>query len=302
MPDLAQTPSASPGDPATEPVVSVVVLSYNHERYIERAVQSVLSQESAPAHEILLADDCSTDRTPELLDAIERKHPHRLRRLPRTSNLGLSANLESAWQACRGRYISILEGDDEWIDPGKLRKTVDALDRHPDWTGLFHDVVVERGGEVRPDESLVPRLESDSLALAELLLQNYIVTYSAMTYRRGVVAQFPRWHRLLINGDYALHLLHADRGLIGHLAEPMTLYRVHPHGMWSGLSDGARWQQVLAVWDFLELEFEGRHQEILRRARQQFIDHYESLRRIERRYHALRLDRIAAFFKRWRKT
>ncbi len=283
------------------PVVSVIVLTYNHERYIEQALRSILGQLDAPAMEVFVADDCSTDRTPQILDVLLKEFPDRFRRLPRPANLGLSRNLESAWKECRGRYVAILEGDDCWTDRLKLARVVAALDAHPKWSGCFHAVLVERDGRESPGEILTTPPRTTVVSLPELLCANCVTTLSSMTYRRGLITSFPAWHRYLINGDYALHLLHCEQGSLGYLPEPMTLYRVHSRGLWSSLDRARRWQQYLSLLAYLELHFDGLHADAIARARQIFFDDYASLVKIESRYRTLGLDRLAALLK-WGKT
>jgi glycosyltransferase involved in cell wall biosynthesis len=284
--------------PDSPPVISVIVLTYNHERYIEQALTSVLTQTNAPPHEILVAEDYSTDGTQSVLRDLQTKHPGRFTVLDRGRNLGLSANLEDALNRCRGRYVAILEGDDWWCDPQKLHKVAAALDAHPDWTGCFHAT-----RQVTDRPRLIPTVLPEPfpdrpVTIDDLLMDNRIPTYSAVTYRRGVVTAFPEWHRRQINGDWGLHILHAAHGPIGFLPEIMTAYRVHERGMWTGMSLADKWRQEHALWTNIDRQFEGRYADRIQTARDQFFtrvaEGVENLRRIERRYHALQLDRMAS--------
>ena len=282
------------------PRVSVIVLTYNHEQSIADAVKSVLVQRFSEPFEILIAEDHSTDQTRKVLANLAELYPQRFAVLDRGENLGLSRNLEDAFRRCRGQYISILEGDDAWIDPTKLKRVVTALDDHPKWTGCFHNCRVEyldnsHNDEIKPGQGAV-----EELNVSSLIRRNVIPTYSAMTYRRGVVTEFPEWHRHLMNGDWGLHILHAAQGPIGFLSDVMTAYRVHAGGLWSGKPALDRLYETLALWSAIDVHFGWKYEADINKARALEFSalqrEYADLKRIEKRYHALQLDKIAAAF------
>jgi glycosyltransferase involved in cell wall biosynthesis len=280
------------------PLVSVILLTYNHEPYIQQALESVLGQGGNISCEVLVAEDYSTDRTREILKEMLQRYPGRFELLDRGRNLGLSANLEDAWKRCRGKYIAILEGDDYWCDSHKLARVTAALETHPEWVGCFHAVrilnatarsIVEIAPEPFPDRPI--RFE-------DLLRRTPIATYSSVTYRAGLIREFPREHRGLASGDWLLHLLHAEQGDFGFLPEVMTAYRAHPAGMASGMTEAERWAENLRFWERIDRYYDGRHAAAIRAARGDFLREMQTtlddLRKIERRYLTLRLDRVAA--------
>lgn len=283
---------------AATPVVSVIVLTYNHERLIADALRSVCAQVEAPVHEVLVAEDYSTDRTQAAIQSLQPQFPGRFQLLDRGRNLGLSANLEDAWRRCRGRYICILEGDDVWIDPHKLAKVTAAMDAHPEWCGCFHAVRV-RSEFGEPSNPVLPHpFPEQAVEFSDLLRRNWIPTYSCVTYRRGLVTEFPEWHRRLACGDWGLNLLHAEHGSFGFLPSEMTQYLVHGSGMWSGMGEVSRWLQSLLLWESIDRHYAGRYSELIRESREAFLQScqrsLEDLRKIERRYHQLQLDHLAS--------
>src|SRR5579864_4462115 len=105
-----------------KPLISVLVDTYNHERYIEQAITSVIEQDFPAAdYEIVVVDDGSTDRTPEIV----RKFAPRVRLL-RKENGGQASAFNAAFPELRGEIISFLDGDDWWV-PRKLSLTTEAL-------------------------------------------------------------------------------------------------------------------------------------------------------------------------------
>ncbi|GIX04530.1 MAG: hypothetical protein KatS3mg114_0399 [Planctomycetaceae bacterium] len=280
----------------------MIVLSYNQSAYLEEALGSVLNQLDPPEHEVLVADDCSTDGTSALLDRLEAVYPQRFVRLPRPQNLGLSNNLRDAWQRAQGNYIALIEGDDVWCDLRKLQKVVAALQQHPHWTGCFHAVRPIGQRPVGCPEQLPPMTHHFECTFEQLLRREICIpTYSAVVYRRGVVTDIPAWHGRVACGDWGLHLLHAERGPLGYLPEPLTAYRYRAGSLWSDRDEIERWQQVFSLWAAVDVHYQGRYWREIEEARNAFIREcqqtLQSLRKIEARYHALGLHRVAAWGK-----
>jgi glycosyltransferase involved in cell wall biosynthesis len=116
------------------PKVSVCMMTYNHERFIAQAIESVLEQKTSFDLELVIGEDCSTDGTRKIVAEYARKYPEKIKAMFRETNLGMTANGIQTLRECRGRYIALLEGDDYWTDPLKLQKQVDFLDVHPTCT------------------------------------------------------------------------------------------------------------------------------------------------------------------------
>src|SRR3712207_1086613 len=100
--------------------VSVLMLAYNHEKFIAQALDSALMQQVNFDYEIVIGEDCSTDNTRDILIRYQKEYPHRIRLLLPEKNLGMHDNLIQTFKACRGDYIAFLEGDDYWTSPNKL--------------------------------------------------------------------------------------------------------------------------------------------------------------------------------------
>ena len=107
--------------------VSVVMLTYNHEKYIAQAIESVLMQETDFHYEIVIGEDCSTDRTREIVIEYQKKYPDKIRTLLHAKNIGGNANYRQTYSECNGDYIAFLEGDDFWIDRKKLQKQISPV-------------------------------------------------------------------------------------------------------------------------------------------------------------------------------
>ena len=118
--------------------LSVVIISYKQAKYIKEAIDSVLMQKVNFKYELLLADDCSQDGTLEIMKEYEKKYPDIVRVLERKKNLGCAQNSMSACLCTKGKYITMLEGDDYWCDKNKLQIQVDFLEKNPEYIAVAH--------------------------------------------------------------------------------------------------------------------------------------------------------------------
>lgn len=118
-------------------MLSVLIITYNHEQYIDQTLQSVLMQKTNVPFEVVIGDDASKDKTRQLCEAYVEKYPNIVRLTSATQNLGVVPNYIRTFEACQGKYIAHLDGDDYWIDPLKLQKQVDRLEEDPQLTMCY---------------------------------------------------------------------------------------------------------------------------------------------------------------------
>lgn len=112
------------------PKVSVCVMTYNQEKYISDCLQSILDQETGFEFEVIVADDCSTDGTQEIIKGFVEKYSHRIISVLHSKNVGVGVNYRSAHDRATGEYVAHCDGDDIWL-PGKLAYQADLLDKNP---------------------------------------------------------------------------------------------------------------------------------------------------------------------------
>jgi len=123
----------------SEILLSVAVITYNHENYIRQALDSILMQNVNFKCEIIIGEDCSPDNTRIILLEYQKKYPNRFKLILRDKNVGATKNLYDVLMNCKGKYIALLEGDDFWTNPNKLQLQVDFLEEHNEYNGVSHD-------------------------------------------------------------------------------------------------------------------------------------------------------------------
>ncbi len=123
-------------------MVSVSLLTYNHEDYIKQCLDGIIAQKVNFSYEVIVGDDCSSDGTRQILEEYKDKYPDVFKLVLRKKNLGVTKNLYDVLKRCKGKYIAGLEGDDYWIDENKLQMQVDFLESNPQYIGCAHEVMM----------------------------------------------------------------------------------------------------------------------------------------------------------------
>lgn len=113
----------------SKPLVSVCTITYNHEQYINEAIESFLMQETDFPFEIVIGEDCSTDSTRVIIDEYVAKYPNIIRLITSENNVGMQENGARTILSCIGEYIAFCEGDDYWTDKKKLQIQIDEIEK-----------------------------------------------------------------------------------------------------------------------------------------------------------------------------
>jgi glycosyltransferase involved in cell wall biosynthesis len=229
---LSEAKHSIPSD-KTPMKLSVMIITYNHERFIAQAIESVLVQRVNFDYEIVVGEDCSTDGTRKILMDFHRRYPDRILPLLQNPNIGAMANSIATLSACRGKYLALLEGDDYWTHQDKLQTQVNFLDTHPESAMCCHRVqLLDKTGTAGLGVDVFPTIPCGSYAIDDLLRSNFIMTCSAVL-RRDVIGTLPAWYSQMGLGDWPLFVLVASHGKIELMDESMAAYRVHPGSVWS---------------------------------------------------------------------
>lgn len=120
-----------------DPLVSVIIITYNHQKFIAQAITSVLNQKTNFKFEIIIGDDFSNDKTREIIDSYRQQFSYKIQVVFPANNQGAIVNEKNCVELSTGKYIAFLEGDDFWTDQLKLQKQIDFLEANPDF-GLVH--------------------------------------------------------------------------------------------------------------------------------------------------------------------
>jgi glycosyltransferase involved in cell wall biosynthesis len=242
---------------------SVLVMTYNHEKFIRQALESVAMQETSFEYEILISEDCSTDRTREIVSEFQKEHSDRVRLLLSEKNIHSNEIVVRGIRAARGAYIALLDGDDYWTSPHKLQRQVDFLDSHPECSLCFHNARIFHEADGLEGHNWTPAGQKEISTLEDLWMGNFIATCSTM-FRKGLIGEIPEWYNDFFPiTDWPLHILNAEHGRIGYIDEVMGVYRYHPGGLYSPFSESKKQQETLKFYRKMNRNLNYRYDKII---------------------------------------
>ena len=270
-----------------QPVVTVIMNTYDHGPYLSRAVAGVLEQVAPFPIELIISEDCSRDGTREIALRLQREHPEFVRVVTGRQNVGGPNNFRRAIGCARGRYIALCEGDDYWQDSSKLRRQVSIMEEDPA-TGAVHTEfahIVFLLGKWRILERFQAHYR-DPVASGgvfdQLVLGNFVQTCT-LCLRTELVREYlqhPLSSRGNPVGDWPLCMYVSTRAGIAYIDIPTAVYRRVPGSATNrgALANIERARRCMAMIDDF-CRFHGRPESLARashaRAHQYIV--YQSL-------------------------
>ncbi|WP_018617296.1 glycosyltransferase family 2 protein [Segetibacter koreensis] len=218
------------------PLVSIICITYNHEKYISLAIEGFLMQKTSFPFEILIHDDCSTDSTASIIKSYADKYPDLIRPIYQTVNqFSLGKKIAPiVFPYCRGKYLALCEGDDYWIDPNKLQKQVDFLEGHPDYVMCFtNGCIVDSSGVVIQEKQLRGETK-DTYTFEDAPFQAPTHT---RVFRKFDYKTLPESFKKARGLDTYLAVWQSQFGKVKFLDYVSSTYRHHSGGIFSSLSN-----------------------------------------------------------------
>lgn len=236
------------GDPAKlpgAPALSIIVTTYRHAAFLEQCVDSLAAQKVDFCYEVLICEDNSPDETRAVAEGLQAKYPHLVRVLFTPKNKGGALNMIFGVSRARGPLIAFCEGDDFWIDEGKIARQVAALDRHPEV-----DLSFTRGYRFYSDGSRVLEWdygeEERIIKLPELFAgQGWVAPTASLMFRADTLRNLPPSYGDWLWGDPVIILSGGRRGGAHYDPTPTICYRIaHPASFTVALDSMARADRI----------------------------------------------------------
>lgn len=212
-------------------LISVCVVTFNQELYISKCIDSILSQKVTGKIEILVADDCSTDKTAEIVNEYVEKYPDVVRLLRNVSNLGAQSNFCKVLRAAQGEFIAVCDGDDYWNSSNKLELQLTALQESKLDLCFTRAIKFSNEGALGyiGNHGNVRKVVSYSDVIRG---GGGFIPSPTIFYRRSSVSLLPSWFDSAPVGDYYLQILTAHKGAV-YLPDVTASYRFQSNGSWS---------------------------------------------------------------------
>lgn len=217
-----------------EPILSIYVATYNHEKYITQALDSILMQKTDYSYEVLVGEDFSTDNTRAVLKEYEKEHPGKFTIFYRDHNTYRDNpnNIQDLIMRCRGKYIIALEGDDFWTDPNKINRQIDFLETHPEYIAVAHHCTVV-GHDSQPNGEIYPECQDEEYSFRHYFSEILPGQLTTVMYRNIFIDSSDKtlFEKKLTPPDRVLYFHLLMHGKIHCIQEPMSAYRhVTAHG------------------------------------------------------------------------
>lgn len=230
------------------------MITYNHELYIKEAIEGVLMQQGNFILELIIANDCSSDKTDDIIKNILESDlkAKKIKYISHNENIGMQNNFVSAFNLCDGKYIALCEGDDYWTDPLKLQKQVDFLEGNEEFSGCFHSTLII--DEVNSGEERIWRSYTKNLFTIEDTFSKLSLFHTSSFLFKREVLTIPKWFNKIVSGDMALFALIASKGPLYFIDEPMSVYRKNESGVTNSLSKINYHKSRVKLFEYLNKE------------------------------------------------
>lgn len=204
--------------------LSVLVITYNQEKYISKTIDSILEQKISIDFEIVIGDDCSQDNTPQILRNYEEKFPGKVRVIYNQLNMGLIKNYFNVFRNCNGKYIMVCAGDDFWL-PGKIESQIAYMESNPGCGLCYGNALI-----VNEKDEFTENCIGGASETTISLLENNLIPAVTVCYRKDLMENYiseinpenQTWHM----EDYPAWLWFSKNCEIKYINKPLAAYRV----------------------------------------------------------------------------
>jgi len=219
-----------------DPLVSICCPTFNHEKFIGKAIESFLIQETTFPFEIIVRDDCSTDNSAAIVESYAQRYPRIIKPIYESENQyckGISP-LPVILKHAKGEYLAFCEGDDYWINTQKLQKQVEFLMQHKDYSMCYHSRIF-----VDENDTEICKKDQDPCCDYEVLelIAGVAIPMTVTIVARNVLDDSINVPKVFGGDVLLLHLLgfHGSGKFLASIGKGAA-YRIHSDGVWSNLS------------------------------------------------------------------
>jgi glycosyltransferase involved in cell wall biosynthesis len=217
------------------PLLSVIMITYKHEGFIAEAIDGVLMQECDFEVELIIADDCSPDKTSLIVSKYIETHPKGqwIKYTRHEHNKGMMPNFIWALEQAKGKYIALCEGDDYWIDALKLQRQVDFLKANPSFSFCFSNISHVDQFDKELSESWPNRIEAFTIT-KRMLGEEYLIPTPTILFKNNILNKeiMGKMSNSPL-GDYLISSLLLLEGNGYYFPDKMASYRHHENGVFS---------------------------------------------------------------------
>lgn len=243
--------------------LSIALTTFNHEKFIAQALDSILSQKVNFTFEIVIGEDLSTDATLDIVQKYQAKHPHLIKILTRTKNLGYTSNFDDTLQQCTGKYIAIFDGDDI-MKPDKLQKQFDFLERNTDFVMVGHVVKAFETDSGKINRTIEPTKKKPYYTIEDLIYYGSFFANSSKMFLRSAYPKDGIDKRIKYIADWAVTLDIVGDKKIGFIWESLSLYRIHNNSIMNTLKGADDFKDKCLIIDKINKEYKNKYKSLFK--------------------------------------
>ena len=218
-----------------KPLVSICVITYNHEQFLARALDSILSQEMDFQYEIIIGEDCSQDATRAICEQYKQNYSDVIQLILHEKNVGLIRNYVSIMTAAKGKYIAICSGDDYWCDSMKLKKQVAFLEQNIDYSMCFTNAYEESNFSWEGYQKKQFSNVEDREYKGDQIILDWIIPASSVMIRNGLLDFSFLLKRTFYAEDLVQYLKLNEYGKLRGMSDITTTYTRHENAITSNI-------------------------------------------------------------------
>lgn len=222
------------------PSVLVGVLTYNHEKFIKKCIDSILMQEGNFKLKVIIINDCSTDNSHEVISAAIKnnlKNNIEIKYINNCNNKGMVENIRTIVNSAKDYdYLTFCDGDDYWITSNRIEIHINYLKSHPEVGISFNKILLYYDNEdMTASIPIQDWLNEGIYSYENLIDANIIGNTSCTFYDATLMSKIPDEFFQMYVGDWMLNIYCATMSEIGYIKQYLSVYRKHSGGVWTGL-------------------------------------------------------------------
>ena len=237
--------------------LSICITTYNHEKYIEKTLDSILAQVVDFDYEIIIGDDSSTDNTKEILKTYQTNYPSLFKLRLNSKNIGYTANFDKTFQEAEGEFIAIFDGDDIML-PGKLQKQVVFLINNPSIGMVGHAVRRFDSNTNETLQILRAPFESKNYTTFDFLKYGNFIPNTSKMFRRCHYPKKGLDHNIKIIADWLLSIELSFVQPAAFINEVLSDYRSHNQSIMNTISIDIQVEDIYYLISKVETRYPGK--------------------------------------------
>lgn len=218
-----------------EVMVSILVAVYNHEKYLDECLNSIVNQKTNFKYEVLVHDDCSTDNSKTIIEEYYKKYPYIIIPFYEEENQyskGVKINIDILIPNIKGKYFCFCEGDDFWVDENKLQKQFDFLENNKEYKFCVHNSI-----KVNKESKKIGKIntlkDGGDLTCEDFIVGGgaFVATNSMFSYS-SLAKNLPEYFNIM-SLDYFWQIYLSSCGKTYCFKDYMSAYRISTENSWS---------------------------------------------------------------------